>query len=103
MIPPQTRRIMQKGWKNAMSHSVRVILRVLGSIALGFAAYLLSLWIPPFWVGMTVVIILGLSILSRIWELGDLVEAGFCPEERKEEQKPDVSSGMEQNGNGAGQ
>lgn len=59
---------------------------------------LLSLWIPPFWVGMTVVIFLGLSILSRIWELGDLVEAGFWPEERKEEQKPDVSSDMEQDG-----
>lgn len=52
---------------------------------------------------MTVVIFLGLSILSRIWELGDLVEAGFWPEEKKEEQKPDVSSDMEQDGNGAGQ
>ncbi len=52
---------------------------------------------------MTVVIFLGLSILSRIWELGDLVEAGFWPEEKKEEQKSDVSSDMEQDGNGAGQ
>lgn len=86
-----------------MSDGVKILLRVLGSIALGFAAYLLSLWIPPFWVGMTVVIFLGLSILGRIWELGDLVEAGFWPEERKEEHKPDVSSGMEQDGNGAGQ
>ncbi len=86
-----------------MSDGVKILLRVLGSIALGFAAYLLSLWIPPFWVGMTVVIFLGLSILSRIWELGDLVEAGFWPEERKEEQKSDVSSDMEQDGNGAGQ
>ncbi|MBS5874356.1 MAG: hypothetical protein KIC46_09595 [Clostridiales bacterium] len=86
-----------------MSDGVKILLRVLGSIALGFAAYLLSLWIPPFWVGMTVVIFLGLSILGRIWELGDLVEAGFWPEEKKEEQKSDVSSDMEQDGNGAGQ
>ena len=55
-----------------MSDGVKLFLRVLGSIALGFLAFLLSNWVPPFWVGMTVVVFLGLSILSRLWELGDL-------------------------------
>uniref|UniRef100_UPI003FEFEB32 hypothetical protein n=1 Tax=Candidatus Fimivicinus sp. TaxID=3056640 RepID=UPI003FEFEB32 len=72
-----------------MSDGVKLFLRVLGSIALGFLAFLLSNWVPPFWVGMTVVVFLGLSILSRLWELGDLVEAGFWP--KKKDQSDDAS------------
>lgn len=67
-----------------MSYSVRVLLRILCSMLIAFLLLLLCQipFIDPFWVGMTVVLFIGFSILYRIEELGDLVEAGFWPKKK---------------------
>ena len=63
-----------------MSHSASVVLRILCSMMIAFVLLLLKEipFIEPFWLGMTVILFVGFSILYRIEELGDLVEAGLA-------------------------
>lgn len=88
-----------------MSYSVRVVLRILCSMVIAFLLLLLKEipFIDPFWLGMTVVLFVGFSILYRIEKLGDLVEAGFWPKKKKEEQKADDSPGTERDESRSGQ
>lgn len=80
-----------------MSHSVRVVLRILCSMVIALVLLFLSAipFIDPFWLGMTVVLFVGFSILYRIEELGDLAEAGFWTKKKKDS-KQDDPPGAEQ-------
>ena len=74
-----------------MSHSASVVLRILCSMMIAFVLLLLKEipFIEPFWLGMTVILFVGFSILYRIEELGDLVEAGFWPKIKKGPEQDD--------------
>ena len=54
-----------------MSHSASVVLRILCSMMIAFVLLLLKEipFIEPFWLGMTVILFVGFSILYRIEEL----------------------------------
>ena len=51
-----------------MSHSASVVLRILCSMMIAFVLLLLKEipFIEPFWLGMTVILCVGFSILYRI-------------------------------------
>lgn len=87
-----------------MSHSASVVLRILCSMMIAFVLLLLKEipFIEPFWLGMTVILFVGFSILYRIEELGDLVEAGFWPKIKKGPEQDD-SPGTEPDENHSGQ
>ena len=87
-----------------MSHSASVVLRILCSMMIAFVLLLLKEipFIEPFWLGMTVILFVGFSILYRIEELGDLVEAGFWPKTKKGPEQDDPP-GTEPDENHSGQ